>query len=179
MRKRLFGSLLVLASAALAVACADSDAAITSKIKSEISTDRTITNGSRIDVTTQKKVVTLSGTAESPAAKERAVALARGVGGVKDVVDNLTAAPAQTAAPPSTGAPSAGAPDDAAITAAIQSKLLQDQRVAKSKIDVETRQGIVTLSGTVPNEQARQDAVKIAQDTAGVQRVEDQLRVEG
>ena len=38
----------------------------------------------------QKKVVTLSGTVDTPAVKERAVAVARGTDGVADVVDQIT-----------------------------------------------------------------------------------------
>lgn len=38
----------------------------------------------------QKKVVTLSGTVDSPVVKERAVAVARQTDGVADVVDQLT-----------------------------------------------------------------------------------------
>ncbi len=106
MRKRLFGLLSVLVCAALAMACAESDADITEKIKSEISTDRTITNASNIDVSTRGHVVTLSGTVESPIAKERALTLARGTPGAKRVVDNLTVAPA---APAAAAAPQASA----------------------------------------------------------------------
>jgi osmotically-inducible protein OsmY len=182
MRRRLPGLLALLLSAALATACEESDADITAKITSEISTDRSITSASHIDVSTQKKVVTLSGTAENTIAKERAVALARGTAEVRRVVDNISVVAPAAVVPPKTSAsavPAAGAPDDAAITATIQTKLGQDQRVSGAKISVETRLGIVTLSGTVSNEQIKQDATQIAQDTAGVQRVENQLTVRG
>jgi len=180
--KRLSGLLALLLMATLAAACGESDADITAKVKTQISTDRSITEASRIEVSTQNKVVTLSGTAESPVAKERAVALARGTADVKNVIENVTVvSPAASVAPNTaeSAAPAAGVPDDATITSSIQTKLKEDKRVAGSQIGVETRLGIVTLSGSVKSEQVKQDAMQIAQDTAGVQRVENQLTVKG
>src|SRR5512132_474057 len=72
--------LAILGAFALAlftVACGASDVGITTKVKSRLDTDRNV-NAAQVQVTTQNKVATLSGAVESPAAKERAVALARG-----------------------------------------------------------------------------------------------------
>jgi len=176
MRKRLFGLLSVLVCAALAMACAESDADITEKIKSEISTDRTITNASNIDVSTHGHVVTLSGTAESPIAKERALTLARATDGVKRVVDNLTVAPAAPAAA-ATQAPASAGMDDAAITTAVRAKLAADGKVPADSIDVDTKAGVVTLKGTVKSEQEKQEVLQVARDTQGVVKVEDLLTV--
>ena len=44
----------------------------------------------QIDVGVQNKVATLSGTVDTPAVKERAVAVARRTAGVNDVVDQIT-----------------------------------------------------------------------------------------
>jgi len=177
MRKRLFGLLSVLVCAALAMACAESDADITEKIKSEISTDRTITNASNIDVSTHGHVVTLSGTAESPIAKERALTLARATDGVKRVVDNLTVAPAAPAAAAATQAPASAGMDDAAITTAVRAKLAADGKVPADSIDVDTKAGVVTLKGTVKSEQEKQEVLQVARDTQGVVKVEDLLTV--
>jgi osmotically-inducible protein OsmY len=173
MRKRLFGLLSVFVCAALAMACAESDADITEKIKSEISTDRTITNASNIDVSTRGHVVTLSGTAESPIAKERALTLTRATDGVKRVVDNLTVAPAAAG----TQAPASAGMDDAAITTAVRAKLAADGKVPADSIDVDTKAGIVTLKGTVKSEQEKQEVLQVARDTQGVVKVEDLLTV--
>jgi len=187
MRKRLSAILGVLAVAALAVACGESDTAITAKVKTKITTDRSITSASNIDVSTQKKVVTLSGTAENGVAKERAVALARGTEGVVDVVDNLSLAPETAQASPPSGigekvSEAAGAVgqvvDDAAITTEVKAKLLADSKVSGTKINVDTKEGVVTLKGTVKNEEEKVKAIQIARDTQGVQRVEDQLTVQ-
>jgi hyperosmotically inducible periplasmic protein len=204
MRKRLGILFAIAAAAAIMVACGASDAGITTKVKAKITADRAITNSDQIDVTTQDKVVTLSGTADSMASKERAVTLARGTEGVTNVIDNLTVAGAATASnmagnPPAEGGnPSAeGAPaasgstnpvseaagqvaekvDDVAITSAVKAKLIGDSQVSAGKIDVDTKDGVVTLKGTVSSEQEKDKALQIARNTKGVQRVEDQLTV--
>ncbi|HEV8486161.1 MAG TPA: BON domain-containing protein, partial [Blastocatellia bacterium] len=40
--------------------------------------------------------------------------------------------------------------DDSAITAKVKSKLAADSQTSAIKISVETKDGVVTLSGTVP-----------------------------
>ncbi len=181
MRTKLFPLLALAVAAAGAAGCAQSDTDITAKVRSKLDTDRAITSASHIEVAVQKRVVTLTGSAESAVAKDRAVALARGTEDVVDVVDQLRVVAAQNevaANGTASAAPAAGSPDDAAITEAVQSKLQSDQRVAGSQIDVQTSLGVVVLSGTVKSDQVRQDAMQIAQDTAGVQRVENKLMVE-
>jgi hypothetical protein len=106
-RRGLPGVVAVLAGVVLACACAksaDADATITTEIQSKLETDRIVTNPSRIQVTTNKKVVTLSGPVDSPDAQKQAVKLARSADGVKNVVDNLSVAPGGASAS-SGGAP--------------------------------------------------------------------------
>jgi len=97
MLRKITGVLAFVAAAALAVACAQSDAGITTKIKSKLAADPTV-KASQIDVDTKNKVVTLNGTVDTQAAKDQAILIARQTPGVADVVDNLTVA---TAAMPS------------------------------------------------------------------------------
>ena len=93
MRKISGGLCVVLSAAAVLVAlgCAQTDAGITTKVKSKFAADDTV-KAYQIDVDTKNKVVTLSGSVDSQAAKEQAVSLARGTQGVTDVVDNITVA---------------------------------------------------------------------------------------
>ena len=65
------------------------NAALTTKIKSKMALDDTV-EALRIDVDTSGSVVTLSGTVESQAQRERALQLARETEGVTSVVDDLT-----------------------------------------------------------------------------------------
>ena len=101
MLRRITGIFAFVAAAALAVACAQSDAGITTKVKSKLAADPTV-KASQIDVDTKNKVVTLNGTVDSQAAKDQAILITRQTPGVADVVDNLTVATASM--PAETGA---------------------------------------------------------------------------
>jgi hyperosmotically inducible periplasmic protein len=65
-----------------------SDAGLTAKVKTRLGTDNRVHAGN-IDVATQGKVVTLSGSVASDAERQAAVEIARGTDGVSDVVDHL------------------------------------------------------------------------------------------
>src|SRR5687768_10717886 len=81
------------------MACSQSDPGVTTAVKSKFAADDVV-KAYRIDVDTKDRVVTLSGAVDTPAARTRAVELARGTEGVRDVVDQLTVAPGVT---PTTG----------------------------------------------------------------------------
>jgi hyperosmotically inducible periplasmic protein len=46
-----------------------------------------------------------------------------------------------------------------------------------SHIDVDTKNDVVTLSGSVPSETARTQALQINRDTAGVRQIKDEIKV--
>jgi hypothetical protein len=94
--------------AALCAGCAQSDAGITTKVKAKLEAQRDLTS-SGIHVDTANRVVTLSGTAASDTEKQKAVQLAKGTDGVKDVVDHLAVNPATAPAAPPPAAPAAPA----------------------------------------------------------------------
>jgi hyperosmotically inducible periplasmic protein len=64
---------------------------------------------------------------------------------------------------------------DAEITAAVKTKLLADKTVGGLKIDVDTSNGVVTLSGPVHSGVERAEALKIARNTKGVKSVKNKL----
>ena len=70
------------------MACGQTDAGITSSVKTKLAADDTV-KAYKVDVDTRDHVVTLSGTVDTVVARERAVMLARGTDGVRDVVDNI------------------------------------------------------------------------------------------
>ncbi len=75
-------------AAAAKVGQAVDEAALTSKIKAKMVLDDSVRAGA-IDVTTNGSIVTLTGTVQSSAEHNRAVALARETSGVTQVVDHL------------------------------------------------------------------------------------------
>src|SRR3954470_883212 len=67
---------------------------------------------------------------------------------------------------------------DAAVTSAVKSKLLADKTVAGTKIDVDTKDGVVTLSGKVHSAAERSEALRVARATSGVKAVRNELVLE-
>ena len=67
--------------------------------------------------------------------------------------------------------------EDGAITAKVKTALLADPDVKGLAIDVDTKNGVVTLKGTADKAANKSRAVAIAKDTSGVKSVEDQLVV--
>ena len=68
--------------------------------------------------------------------------------------------------------------DDTAITTSIKSKYLADDTLKGLDISVATEHGVVTLTGTVQNDSAKELATKIAQGVDGVANVNNQLTVQ-
>ena len=86
----------------------------------------------------------------------------------QDVTDKTKAAAQKTA----------DVTTDAAITSAVKTKLLADTTVGGLKIDVDTKNGVVTLTGPVHSTAERTEAVRLARETSGVKRVVSKLTVE-
>jgi hyperosmotically inducible periplasmic protein len=183
-------SLFILAGViAAAAACGATDPGITTAVKSKLAADDTV-KAYQIDVDTRDGVVTLTGTVPTAAARDRAVQLARETDGVTRVEDRLTVDAAGTiderteqegrdmadrAGDAAAGV--GGAVTDASITAAVKTRLLADPDAAGLKIDVDTQDKVVTLTGTVATEAQKTAAGTIARDTTGVERVVNNLRV--
>ena len=74
------------------VACGQTDAGITTAVKSKLAADDMV-KSYQVDVDTSNKVVTLSGDVETAAQKEHAVLIARNTDGVTDVIDQLRVNP--------------------------------------------------------------------------------------
>jgi hypothetical protein len=67
--------------------------------------------------------------------------------------------------------------DDASITAAIKAKLSADGDINPFNIDVDTNEGVVTLTGVVAKQVARMQAERVARETDGVRRVINLIKV--
>jgi hyperosmotically inducible protein len=72
---------------------------------------------------------------------------------------------------------SAGAARDAAISRTINAHYVKDPLVSAFDIHVDTHNGVVNLSGTVPSQQAARRAVSLAAAVDGVSRVISQLKI--
>jgi hyperosmotically inducible protein len=193
--RRIAGLMCAAGVVLLTSACAQSDPGITTSVKSKLAADDTV-KAYQIDVDTKDRVVTLTGKVGTAAAKEQAVQIARGTEGVREVVDNLTVAPGEAAATAGrageeareagrdakdraaeAGEKAGDAITDAALTTAVKSKFLADSTVSGLNIDVDTSNGVVTLTGKVRNAKERAQALRLARETDGVKNVVDRLTI--
>lgn len=147
-----------------------------------------------ISVSARDGIVTLSGTVDSVEAHDEAISIVRNTDGVEKVDDKLrVAVPAADAAlqaarestpgPIGTSGIDPGVAamyptDDASVTTGIQAKFFRDSALKTRHIDVATQGGIVTLRGTVANDNERAQARLLAWTTHGVQRVDDVLTID-
>src|SRR5262245_57989514 len=176
MRAHLTSWTAALAFAVMTVACGQTDTGISTSIKSKFAADDVV-KASQIDVDTKDKVVTLTGTVDSEIAKNRAVDIARATKGVTRVTDNLMVRDTTAALPPAGSDAQRVALTDPSITTSVKGKLLANPDVAGLRIDVDTRDGIVTLTGNVSTKAEKDEALRIARETDGVKSVEDRLTV--
>lgn len=70
-----------------------------------------------------------------------------------------------------------GAIKDGWLVTKLHSLFVPEDALSGSNIDVDVKDGMVTLQGSVPNEAARAKALSIAKGADGVKGVTDQLRI--
>lgn len=68
--------------------------------------------------------------------------------------------------------------DDTALTGKIKSKMALDDLVRARNIDVDTRDGVVRLSGVVGSDAERHRAMDLARQTSGVKAVTDAMQLQ-
>ncbi|MGE8496871.1 MAG: BON domain-containing protein [Pseudomonas sp.] len=156
------------------------DATLAATVKSKLLWNSN-TEGLDIKVSAENGVITLSGHAQTPAAKELAGRLAENTDGVRTVnnlldvgtVDNSTTGEVRRVAD------NAGAIiSDAWITSKVKSSYFSSRNLDGLNISVKTRDGVVNLSGTVLSKDEKELAIETARSIRGVRGVEaDALRV--
>lgn len=157
-----------------------SDLTTTATIKSKLLWNRN-TGGFGIDVSTKGGNVVLEGEADSEAGKELAGRLAANTDGVHNVENRI-------AVNPDMETPAAGEDDrsfdeavsDGWITTKVKSTLLFSSNVSGTAINVDTKEGVVSLAGEVASGAEKDLAVKLAEDVRGVKQVDaSNLQVAG
>jgi hyperosmotically inducible protein len=174
-----FVSAVMLVVSLAAVACASTrttksageqvdDSVTTGRVKAALIADPT-TKAHQIDVETFKGTVQLNGFVDTAASKERATEVARNTKGVTAVRNNLTV---------KTDARTGGdTVDDSAITAKVKAALAGDSRVRAHQVNVETREGVVQLSGFVDSSEAKSTAEELARSVENVKSVDNEIDV--
>ncbi len=68
-------------------------------------------------------------------------------------------------------------PSDASISASIRNQLIKNAAIPANRVMVQTEQGVVTLTGRVPNQAIAKRIIELSRKTKGVKRVESHLTV--
>lgn len=176
-QERVFPLVVLALFISLAVSCAQtSDVGVTGLVKTKLAADGKV-SASEITVETTNGVVTLTGNVDSQEAKDQAILLAKATSGVREVKDMISVkSGTSTGDAPDPDRTAGTRLDDAGITMRVKARLLDDPVVKGLQIDVDTRDGVVFLTGTVPSDAERAQAIQLAKATEGVKGVEANLR---
>jgi len=171
-------SVLIVLSLAM-VACASTrtqksageqvdDSVTTGRVKAALIADP-VTKAHQIDVETFKGTVQLNGFVDTSASKERASEVARSTKGVTAVRNNLAVKATERSGEQTV--------DDSAITVKVKTALAGDPRTKAHQVNVETREGVVQLSGFVDSSEAKSTAEELARAVDNVKSVDNELDV--
>jgi hyperosmotically inducible protein len=142
------------------------DATITTKVKNALGESHEV-RARKIDVDTLEGAVILTGIVETKEEARKAVEIAEGVPGVKEVRNNLQV-----------GSRSFGeALDDKVIGSKVKAKLIKEPGIRSLNIDVDVNKGVVTLTGVVGYQNQKDRVMEIARTTSGVIEVVDNIKV--
>jgi len=145
-----------------------SDSWITMKTKLSLMADERV-SATDVNVTTKQGIVTLQGKVPSAEAKQAAEADAKQIDGAKEVVNKLSVVPAS--------AQKAVERKDEQITQDVESRVKKEKTLNTARIDVQTKNGIVTLTGDAPSLEASVRASEVAHRVPGVRAVHNELDV--
>ena len=68
--------------------------------------------------------------------------------------------------------------DDSTIVTEINAKIVGDKELSYLKIDVDSKQGNVVLTGFVPNEKAEARLIELSRQVRGVKAVKSKLKIQ-
>lgn len=148
-----------------------SDAWLVTKVKTTLLFHRSVSAKTNVDV--KDGIVTLRGDAESQAQKDLTTEYVKDIEGVKDVKNEMTVAKGEQEKR-TTG----DKIDDSSITAQVKMSLLYHRSTSGLKTKVETKDGVVTLSGKAKNAAEKDLATKFAKDVNGVKSVKNLMTIE-
>ena len=150
-----------------------SDAWLSDKLKITLLFHRSVRSG-RTEVEVKDGIATLRGRAESQAQKDLATEYAEDIDGIKEVVNEMTVAPA-----PENESRSVGEKiDDASITAQVKLALLLHKSTSAVRTAVATKRGVVTLTGKAGSAAERDLVKKVSEDIHGVKRVKNLMTLQ-
>jgi hyperosmotically inducible protein len=143
------------------------DSTVNASIKAALF-DNKNTHSTQINVETYKGVVQLSGFVATQAEKDAAGKVAQGVSGVKELRNSIAVHESTSMGTKL---------DDSMLTGKVKAALIDTDKVKSGQINVESKGGIVQLSGFVTGEGMKDRAGQVAAGVSGVKRVDNVLIV--
>jgi hyperosmotically inducible protein len=143
------------------------DNTINASVKAELASAENLED-SQIVVETYQGIVLLAGFLPSQAQKDKAGTIAKGVSNVKSVHNAIAIQAENTAG---------SKLDDTVTTGKVKAALMDDKDVKSGQINVETKGGVVSLSGFVTGDKIKRRAVEVAKSVGGVKSVVDAMYV--
>jgi hyperosmotically inducible protein len=145
------------------------DAALLTSVKAAL-VKNPVTEAGEINVDVNRGVVKLSGFVDTPNEKSKAADVARKVDGVQSVKNDI-------AVKEGGGSTAGEVIDDSILTAKVKAKLIESPETKAHQINVETKDGVVQLSGFVDSAGAKSAAADVAKSVTGVKDVKNELSV--
>ena len=155
------------------VAADNADTWISRKVKFTLLLHRNV-NAGQTAVEVNNGIVTLTGQASSVAQKDLTTEYVNDIDGVKVVNNNMTVAAAPVMAEQTAGEKM----DDASVIAQVKTALLIHRSTSATKTKVESRDGVVTLTGIAKNAAEISLVTKLVSDIQGVNSVKNEMTVE-
>lgn len=168
------------------------DPVITSDVRSKITEDERL-SGLILDVKTDKGVVTINGKTHSQEQIDRAIELARNTPGVVSVNSLLKIDAASTSDTLTTTLEdrktivekgqkeldeAADISGDARIENEVKSKFAADDMIKSRNIRITSKDGVVTLKGSVRSTTEQDEAVRVANSVSGVREVRSEIIID-
>lgn len=147
-----------------------SDAWIRLKVNAALLFHRNV-NAAGTGIEVKDGTVTLTGKAESEAQKALTAEYAGDVEGVRAVINGMTVTESPKRGPEAYV-------DDASITAQVKLTLLAHRSTSAIRTRVETRDGVVTLTGTARNAAEKDLVTRLVSDIHGVKSVQNDMVIE-
>ena len=166
-------------------------AELANKIKSKLDTDAQLNTANlKISADASKKVAMISGTVKSESLRSKAIDLAKSGRPDVKILDQIEIAPTVThndyeeqkaeeewAKTKRLEEQGGSRLDDAWIHGKIVAKLVATSKVSPRTVSVDVTNNVVTLRGTVPEAEQKAEAERIAKETSGVKRVDNEIQI--
>jgi hyperosmotically inducible protein len=144
------------------------DSVVTARVKSALLADPGVKSFD-FKLETRKGEVQMSGFVDNQTQIDRAIEIARGVEGVKNIDNKVSVKGTATTV--------GNKVDDGIITTKVKAALLADASVKSFDIAVVTRKGEVQLSGFVDNQSQVDRAIEVARGIEGVRSVGNEMSI--